>query len=60
MTAARFRTLCPRLRVDRTGRARTRRSRMPVVLFGHADRHRHNPWHGAATAAIQYPAPTLH
>ncbi len=60
MTAARFRPLCPRRCVDRAGRACARCIRMPVPPFRHADRHRHNPWHGAATAALQYRAPTLH
>jgi len=54
------RPLCPRLLVDRRGRCRSRRARMPDLLFGPADRHRHNPWHGAAMAAMQYRAPTLH
>jgi hypothetical protein len=60
MTAARFRPRCARRPVDRAGRARARSVLVPVLLFGHADRHRHNPWHGTATAALQYRAPTLH
>lgn len=54
------RLLCPRVHVDRGCRGRSHRSRMPVVLFGPTDRHRHKPWLGASTAAMQYRAPTLH